>query len=77
MAPIDGKVDGTGPAAQARAILTELWAWYGRGVPEFDPMLDSVARARLRDVLDGVEVPAERQLRASVAAVAVACWLWP
>lgn len=62
--PIPSTGGGTTVDEQARSILTHVWGWYGRDAPEFDPMLDSVARARLRDVLAGTETSAERQIRA-------------
>ena len=50
----------------ARALLRDVWGWYGRPAPEFDPTLDAVARARLRDLLAGVASPdPARQVQAA------------
>ena len=55
-----------GDDALARALLGDVWGWYGRNAPEFDPTLDAVARARLRDLLAGtVSVDAARQVRSA------------
>lgn len=43
--------------AGARALLDDVWGWYGRAAPAFDPGLDAVARARLRDLLAGRTLP--------------------
>jgi len=62
--PVVPVASSTGDDADAFAILGDVWGWYGRNPPARDPVLDSVARARLRDALERRPAPdAARQLR--------------
>lgn len=55
--PIQDDARGDTPEAAARDLVAALAGWYGRSTPGWDPGLDSVARARLRTLLDGGELP--------------------
>lgn len=62
--PILDDARGDALPAQARDLLGALYNWYGREPATFDPMLDSVARARLRALQEGEALPAvETQTR--------------
>lgn len=64
--PIQDDARGDTPEAAARDLVAALAGWYGRPAPSWDPGLDSVARARLRTLLEGGELPpASGQLAAA------------
>ncbi len=64
--PLDCVVGTGDPLTRATAGVNQVRAAYGYPVVTRDPALDSVARARLRDLLAGVALPEARaQLRSA------------